>query len=139
ARPGTVWGRRRRRRTGAAKNSCDGWAPRTAWPRRSVSPASELLPALDAILAFRIDDRDEADDAAVAAVPIPREEREGAALAGDLVEVAADILDAEDAVLEQLVVHRLPLREVIGPVAAAGPGVVFFLQMRQQRTVALRA
>src|SRR6185503_15542623 len=98
----------------------------------------ESFAAFDAILALRVDHGDQADDAAVAAIPVPREECEGAAPAGDLVEVAADILDAEDAVLEQDAVHRLPLREVVLPVAAAGPLVIFFLEMWVQRPVALR-
>jgi hypothetical protein len=67
---------------------------------------------------FGVGDGDETNDAAVAAIPVPREKREGAALAGDLVDVAADVLDAEDAVLEQDAVDRLPLRKVILPVAA---------------------
>ncbi len=75
----------------------------------------------------------------VAAVPIPREEGEGAAPASHLVEIATDILDAEDAVVEQDTVHRLPFREVILPVAATGPFAVFVGKMRMQWAVALRA
>ena len=71
----------------------------------------EERPLLDAVGWPRIGDRHQADDAAVAAIPVPREEREGEALAGDLVDVAADILDAENAVLEQDAVHRLPFGE----------------------------
>src|SRR6516165_4360850 len=94
---------------------------------------------LDAIGTLRVDDGDEPDNAAVAAFPVPREQREGAAPAGDLVDVAADILDAENAVLEQNAVDRLPVREVILPVAPAGPLPVFLGEMGMQRAVALRA
>src|SRR5206468_2157071 len=45
----------------------------------------------------------------------------------------------EDAVLEQDSVHRLPLREILLPIAAAGPLLVFLGEMRVQRPVALRA
>src|SRR5262249_32361032 len=101
--------------------------------------SSELLPFLDPITTLRIDDRHKADDAAVAALPVPREQRKRAAPAGDLVDVAADILDAEDAVLEQDAVHRLPIREILFPVAPAGPLLVLGGEMRMQRAVALRA
>src|SRR5689334_17996809 len=94
---------------------------------------SECLARFDAVFLAPVDHGDEADDAAIAAVPVPREECEGAALAGDRIEITADILDAEDAVLEQDLVHGLPFREILLPVAAAGPFLVFLLQMRQQR------
>src|SRR5229473_3564889 len=99
----------------------------------------KLLPLLDAVGALGVGDGDEADDAAVAAVPVPREEREGAAPPGHLVEVAAHVLDPQDAVLEQDAVDRLPFREVLLPVAAARPFLVFLGEMRMQRPVALRA
>src|SRR3954462_7723423 len=73
---------------------------------------------LDAVLAGRVDDGDEADDAAVALDPAPGEGGEGDALAGDLVDVAADVLEADDAVAEQGAVARLPMREVVGHLAA---------------------
>src|SRR5262249_54942281 len=96
-------------------------------------------PLLDPVGALGVDDGDQANDAAVAALPIPREQREGAALAGDLVDVAADILDAEDAVLEQDAVDRLPVGKILLPVASARPCLAFLGQMRMQRAVALRA
>src|SRR6202008_11972 len=76
---------------------------------------------------------------AVAAIPVPGKECEGAAPPGDLVEIATDILDAENAVLEQDAVHRLPLRAIVLPVAAPGPLAIFLGEMRMQRPVALRA
>src|ERR1700752_4768311 len=128
-----------RRRKRATTCSRGDWEPRKPSPRRAFARSSELLPLLDAIGALGIDDGDQADDAAVAAIPVPREEREGAALARDLVDVAADILDAEDAVLEQDAMHGLPFREVVLPVAPARPLLVFVGEMRMQRAVALRA
>src|SRR5262249_52727456 len=77
-------------------------------------------------------------DAAVATIPIPRKISERAALAGDLVDITADILDAHDPILEQDAVNRLPFRKVILPIASAGPLTVFLGQMRMQRPVSLR-
>ena len=57
------------------------------------------LPRLEAEGLVRVDDREHPDHAAVAARPAPRQGHERAALAGDLVEVAADVLDAGDAAL----------------------------------------
>src|SRR5690606_37702139 len=125
-------------RTGAAMYSRDGSAPRMALLLKICARSCECLPALDAIRALWIGDCDEADDATIAAVPVPGEECEGAALARHLVKFAADILDAKDAIREKLAVHRLPFREVILPVAAARPFLVFLGEMRMQRTVALR-
>src|ERR1700682_3625027 len=90
-----------RRRTRAATCSRDDWALRRALLPRASERSSEFLPLLDPIGALGIGDRHQADDAAVAALPVPGEQREGAAPAGDLVEIAAHILDAENAVLEQ--------------------------------------
>src|SRR4051812_3586450 len=93
---------------------------------------------LDAVIARRVDDRDEADDAAVALDPAPRERGERDALAGDLVDVAADVLEADDAVAEQRPVARLPEREVLGHLA---PGVRLVLldHARDERPVRLDA
>src|SRR4051794_35666301 len=111
---------RRRRRAGLAKGRPIGWSGRRArspagegrrrpcgWGRhkasrlRNASGASEALTGFDAVLLALVDHRHEANDAAVAAIPVPREEREGAALAGHGVEIAADVLDAENAVGEE--------------------------------------
>src|SRR5436190_24008259 len=83
-----------RRRTRVAICNRDGLALRTALPRQVCARSCEPLPFLDPVRTLRIDDRDEPDDAAIAAIPIPGEEGEGAAAAGDLVDIAADILDA---------------------------------------------
>src|SRR5260370_34001481 len=70
---------------------------------------------------------------------MPREQREGGAPPGDLANVAADILDAENAVLEQNAVDRLPVRKVVLPVAPTRPLLVFLGEMRVQRAVAPRS
>src|SRR5256885_3351850 len=108
-----------RRRTGAACCRRDDWALRRPSLRTVSWRSFEFRSLFDPVGALRVDHGDEADNAAVAAVPVPREEREGAAPPGHLVELAADVLDAEDAILEQNAMHRLPLREVLLPVAAA--------------------
>src|SRR5262249_9151875 len=96
-------------------------------------------PLLDPIGALGVDYRDQANDAAVAALPVPGKQREGAALAGDLIDVAADVLDAQNAVLEQDAVHRLPVGKIRLPVASARPRLVLLGEVRVQRAVALRA
>src|SRR5437016_2869465 len=75
--------------------------------------------------------------AALAVRPAPRERKEGAALAGDLVDVAADILDAGDAVGHHDLVRRLPMREVLDDVAA-GRGLVLVVEMGLRRPRAVR-
>src|SRR5260370_19060407 len=85
-----------------------------------------------------MDDGNQPNDAAVAPLPVPREQREGAAPAGDFVDIAADILDAKNAVIEQDLVYRLPIRKTLVPIAPARPGFVFLGEMRMQRAVALR-
>src|SRR5450432_3490472 len=118
-----------RRRTDAATCSRDDWALRRTLLPRVYARASEFLPLLDPIGAFGIGDRHQADDAAVALLPVPGKQREGDAPAGDLVEIAAHVLDAENAVLEQDAMHRLPFRKIVLPVAAARPFLVFLRQM----------
>src|SRR5262249_22835670 len=49
-----------------------------------------------------------------------------------------DILDAEDAVLEENPMYRLPVRKVFLPIAAARPFLVFLGEMGSERAVALR-
>src|SRR4051812_44076939 len=108
-----------RRRRHAMTCSPGDWELRRTSRRRAFGRSSELLPLLDPVGAFGVGDGDQTNDAAVAAIPVPWEKREGAALPGNLVDVAADVLDAEDAVLEQDAVDRLPLREIILPVTAS--------------------
>src|SRR3954470_21179475 len=93
---------------------------------------------LDAVVAGRVDDRDEADDAAVALDPAPGERGEGDALTGDLVDVAADVLEAADAVAEQGPGAGLPGGEVVGDLAA-GVLAVLVHDGRDQRAVRLHA
>src|SRR5260370_8851543 len=108
-----------RRRIRAATCSRDDWALRMALLPRVSARSSEFLPFLDPIGALGISDCHQADDAAVAALPVPRKQREGDAPPGELVEIAAHILDAENAVLEQDAVDRLPFRDVVLPVDSA--------------------
>src|SRR5262249_44615660 len=109
------------------------------WDRGVSNACSlEFLALLDPEILLRIDDRDEPHDAAVATLPVPGEERKRAAPPGDLVEIAADVLYAQNAVLEQDAVDRLPVREIRLPVAPAGPFLVFLRKVRMQRPVALR-
>src|SRR5262249_31751225 len=122
----------------AGNGTCGGWALRRTSLRAIASSPSESLPVFNSILSPGIDNGDEANDGTVAAVPIPREERKRAPPAGDLVDVAADGLNAENAVLEQDAVNRLPIRKILFPIASAGPFLVLSCKMRQQRTVALR-
>ena len=70
-------------------------------------------------------------------MPFPREALEGAALAGDLVEVGADILDGRDAGGEQRLVRRIPLREILDRLAS-GRLLVFGQQILDLRAVAVR-
>src|SRR5580700_5444132 len=93
-----------------------GSAPRRLLPLKTCGRSSELLPFLDPVTPFRIDDRNEPDDTAITALPVPWEQRESAAPAGDLVDVAADVLDPQYAVLEQDAVDRLPVWEIFLPV-----------------------
>src|SRR5262249_1379037 len=112
-------------RTAAAIHSYGGLAPHKASRRRACARSSEFPPAFDTVFSGRIDDGDQAHNAAVATVPVPWEIGKSATFAGDLVDVAADILDTQDAVLEQDAVHRLPLREIVFPVSSTRPLAVF--------------
>src|SRR6185436_13825702 len=126
------------RQTAGTTCSRDGLAPRRLSPRKIFVRSSERLPLVDPEFLARVHDCDQPHDAAVTALPVPREEREGAAPPGDLIDVAADVLDSENAVLEQNAVHRLPFREIVLPVAPARPLLVFVREVRMQRPVALR-
>ena len=70
-------------------------------------------------------------------MPFPREALERAALAGQLVEIAADVLDGRDAGAEQHLVRGVPLREILDRVAA-GRLLVFRQQILDLRAVAVR-
>src|SRR5690349_17878658 len=95
---------------------------------RIVAPSAFAV--LDAVLAAPVDDGHQAHDATVALLPAPREGGESDALAGDLVDVAADVLDAADAGGEDRRVARLPIREVLDHLAA-GFALVFQVDLRQ--------
>src|SRR4030095_16579659 len=88
--------------------------------------------------AFGVYDRDQSNNAAVATLPIPGKQRKGAASAGHLVDVAAHILHAENAVLEQNAMARLPFGKILLPVTPARPFLVFPGEMGMERSVALR-
>src|SRR5262249_61820997 len=84
-----------------------------------------------------IDDGDPAQRAALAVGPAPREGEEGAALAGDLVDVAADVLDAGNAVGHHDLVRRLPVREVVDDMTA-GLGKILVVEVRLRRPGTVR-
>src|SRR5262245_2489234 len=97
------------------------------WPQRwlrskncrsSVVLGMSVFARLQPIMPRRIQDRHQADHAGVALEPFPREALEGAALAGDGVEVAADVLHRRDPGGEQGAVRRVPLGEVGDRLAA---------------------
>src|SRR6267154_4991592 len=93
---------------------------------------------LDAVLAGRIEHRDQAHDAAIALGPAPREAGEGDALAGHLVDLPADVLEAADAGRQDGAVAGLPLREVLQHVVA-GPLLVLLADEGQQAVRPARA
>src|SRR4029453_16079362 len=94
----------------------------------SLSLASSP-PRLKSKRLLRIKHRDNPQRAAFAVRPAPGEREEGAALAGDLVDVATDILDARDAVGHHDLVRRPPIREILDDVTA-GRRLVFDIEMR---------
>src|SRR5580704_17183039 len=73
------------RRTRGTTCSRDGSGLHKPWTRKTCGRSFEPLAVLDAVLPFGIDHGHEANDAAVTAVPVPWEERERTAPAGDLV------------------------------------------------------
>src|ERR671920_439679 len=92
-------------------------APARLRGRDAALGRSALAARLDPELAARVEHGHQADDAAVALDPAPREGGEGHALAGDEVDLAADVLEADDPVAEQRAVAGLPVREVVGRLA----------------------
>src|SRR5258705_1696566 len=75
---------------------------------------------------LRIEHCDHTQGATFAIRPAPREREERATLAGDLVDVAANVLDARDAVGHHDLVRGLPIREILDDVAAGGGLVLDF-------------
>src|ERR1051326_1624016 len=106
------------------------WMPAFAGMTRS-------LPGLEPKRLLRIDHGDDAQRAAFAFGPAPRKGEEGAAPAGDLVDLAADILDPRNAVAHHDLVRRLPVRKVLDDVAA-GLGLVLDVEMRLRRAGTVR-
>src|ERR1051326_4340999 len=107
------------------------WMPAFAGMTRS-------LPGFEPKRLLRIDHRDDAQRAAFAFGPAPRKGEEGAAPAGDLVDLAADILDPRNAVAHHDLVRRLPVRKVLDDVAP-GLGLVLEVEMRLRRPGPVRA
>src|ERR1700722_9926027 len=87
-----------------------------------------LPPGLETKRLFRIEHGDHAQRAALAFRPAPWKGEETAASSGDLVDLAADILDARNAVRHHDLVRRLPVRKVLDDVAA-GRRLVFVVEM----------
>src|SRR5262249_12407666 len=106
--------------------------------RRDHEELSSSLPRFEPERLLRVEHRHHPQRAALPVRPAPREREERAALAGDLVDVAADVLDARDAVGHHDLVRRLPIREVLGDVAA-GRGLVLVVEMRLRRPRSVRA
>src|SRR6478752_7343017 len=88
---------------------------------------------------WRVCYRDDDRAHLIAAIPIPGEISKGAPLSRDLVDVATDIFDSHDAVLEEDPMDGLPFGEIILPVAASRPLAVFLRQMRMQGAITLWA
>src|SRR5262245_20811812 len=103
----------------------------------NLSLASSSPPRLKSKGLLRIKHGNDAQRAALAVRPAPGERKERAALASDLVDVAADILDARDAVGHHDLVRRLPIREILNDVAA-GRSLVFDVEMRLRRPRPMR-
>ena len=70
-------------------------------------------------------------------MPFPRKALERAALAAQLIKVAADIFDRRNAGFEQRAVRRIPFREILDRLAA-GRFLVFREQIFDLRAVAMR-
>src|SRR5262245_19445193 len=110
---------------GANLSEMAGTSPAMTSPSTSSS-------GLEAKGLLGIEHRDDAQRAALAVGPAPREGKEGAALAGDLVDVAADVLDPGDAVGHHDLVRRLPVGEIVDDVAP-GLGEIFVVEVRLRR------
>src|SRR5450756_2665776 len=104
---------------------------RDSGSRSSSSPIS-LLPGRNAERLLRVDDRDDADRAAVTLREPPRERHERAPLAGDRVEFTADVLDAGDPGGQHDLVRGLPVGEVVADLAT-GLCPVLVEQVRHDR------
>src|SRR5689334_2423028 len=92
---------------------------------------------LEAKRLLRVEHGDDTQRAAFAFGPAPRKGEERAAPAGDLVKLAADILDARDAIGHHDLVGRLPVRKILDDVVA-GLGLVLDVEMRLRRSGSVR-
>src|ERR1700677_27059 len=78
-----------------------------------------LFAGFDAEALLRIENGDHAHAAAFALRPAPGKRHEGAALAGDRVEIAIDVLDTGNAAVDHHdLVRRLPVRKVFHRIPA---------------------
>src|SRR5262245_5455948 len=105
--------------------------------REAVPESRHSPPRREPELLLRIDRSDDAQCAALAVRPAPRKREERAALAGDGVDVAADVLDARNAVRHHDLVRGLPVREVVDDMAA-GHRLVLDVEMRLRRAGPVR-
>src|SRR5581483_4537285 len=93
-----------------------------------ISRAS--LAGFDAETLFRVENGDYPHATALALRPAPGKRHEGAALAGDRIELAVDVLNARNTALAHHdFVRRLPMRKILHRIAS-GFAPVFFQQMR---------
>src|SRR5580704_867929 len=97
-----------------------------------------LPPGFESKRLLRIEHGDDAQRAALALRPAPRKREEAAAAAGDGIDIAADILDAGNAVGHHDLVRRLPVRKIFDDVMA-GLGLVLDVEMRLRRARTMRA
>src|ERR1700722_1461685 len=105
---------------------------------RNGSEIMSLSPRFETKRLLRIEHGDDTQRAALALRPAPRKREERAAAAGDGVDIAADILDAGDAVGHHDLVRRLPVREILDDVMA-GLGLVLDVERRLRRARSMRA
>src|SRR5580700_6232420 len=96
-----------------------------------------LPPGFETKRLLRIEHGDHAQRAALALRPTPRKREERAAAAGDGVDIAADILDAGNAVGHHDLVCRLPIRKIFDDVMA-GLRLVLDVEMRLRRARSMR-
>src|SRR5262245_40487607 len=115
----------------AAAGPCILRGPCCARPPQDDGDRSAIASSagLEAERLRRVERRHHAQRAALAVRPAPRERKARAPLAGELVDLAADVLDAGDAVGHHDLVRRFPVREVVDDVAA-GLGKVFVIEVR---------